>query len=55
MHSLAKLPVKLQLGGREHSKDIHIYPIVSGMIIWKASKALGILPERYPKAIPLVL
>ena len=49
MHSLGKMLVKFQLGDKEYSDDMHIYPSVSGVIIsWKAAKALGILIERYP-------
>ena len=53
MHSLGKMLVKFQLGDKEYSDDIHIYPSVSGVIIsWKAAKALGILPEHYPAPLP---
>ena len=55
MHSLGKMLVKFQLGDKEYSDDIHIYPSVSGVIIsWKATKALGILPEHYPAPLPPV-
>ena len=53
MHSLGKMLVKFQLGDKEYSDDMHIYPSVSGVIIsWKAAKVLGILPEHYPAPLP---
>ena len=53
MHSLGKMVVKFQLGDKQYSNDIHIYPSVPGVIIsWKAAKALGILPEHYPAPLP---
>jgi len=54
MHSSGKLLIKFCLGGREHSKEIHIYPNVSGVIIsWEAAKAFSILPEHYPNPFPV--
>ena len=48
-YTLGKMLVKFQLGDKEYSNDIHIYPSMSGVIIsWKAAKALGILPKHYP-------
>ena len=55
MYSVGKMLVKFQLGEKEYSDEIHIYPNVSGVIIsWKATKALGILPEHYLVPLPLV-
>ena len=52
MHPIGKLPVKLELGGKEYSDDFHIYPNIQGALIsWKACKQLSILPECYPRPI----
>ena len=52
MHPIGKLPVKLELGGKEYSDDFHIYPNIQGTLIsWKACKQLSILPECYPRPI----
>ena len=49
MTPIGKLPVTIQLEGRRHTDDLHIYPGVSGALIsWKAAKQLGILPDHYP-------
>jgi len=49
MHPVGKLPIRLKLGDREFSDELHIYPNVCGILIsWKACKNLGILPECYP-------
>ena len=56
MYPIGKLTVTFKLGTREHKEELHIYPNVSGVIMsWKATKALGILPEHYPKPIPQVI
>ena len=52
MHPIGKLPVKLELGGKEYSDDFHIYPNIQGALIsWRACKQLSILPECYPRPI----
>ena len=49
MHPVGKLPIRLKLGDKEFSDDLHIYPDVCGILIsWKACKNLGILPDCYP-------
>ena len=48
MHPVGKLPVRLKLGDKEFSEDLHIYPNVCEILIsWKACKNLGILPDCY--------
>ena len=49
MKTLVKIPVAISLQGRNYKDDIHIFPGVSGaLIIWKATRELGILPSQYP-------
>ena len=54
MQPLGKLPVTFQLRGRDHSEDMHIYPGVSGVIMYcKTAKGLNILPEHYPDPVAI--
>ena len=48
LHPLGKFPVKLHLGSCDFEGDLHIYPNISGpLLYWKVCKGLGILPDHY--------
>ena len=50
MEPIGKISLTFQLGNKQHTDEVHIYPNVFGLLIsWKAAKNLGILPECYPQ------
>jgi len=56
MYHLRYLPITFKLGTRQFTSNVHIYPNITGTILsWKASKALGILPECFPSSVDIKL
>ena len=49
IHPAGRLLVCFKIGNKEHLDDLHIYPNVTGtLMFWKTCKELGILPNCYP-------
>jgi len=54
MEPIGKFPITFNRQGCQNTKDVHIYPHVSGVIIsWKAAKGFCTLPSQYPWPIPI--
>ena len=50
MYPLGYLPVTFTLGKRQCTSNVHVYLNITGTILlWRASKDLGILPDCYPR------